>query len=248
MPNGNGWMNMSSDGRKRVLIVDTATDAVVTGIAEIAETGIRVLAERTVADHRRHAELLTTLMAECLAESGVARSELDAVVTGTGPGPFTGLRVGMATGAAFADALSIPAHGVCSLDAIASDTVAAQPDSATVIAVTDARRREVYWALYRDGERVVGPEVQAPATVAQTLTGVDLDAAGGSPAQLALVGWTGGTPLVTVPTVAGLATVAARAVLDGVTPEPLVPLYLRRPDAVERKPRKPIEPKAAGAV
>ena len=78
-------------------------------------------------------------------------NDLDAVVVGCGPGPFTGLRVGMATAAAYGQALGIAVHGVCSLDAIGIDT------AGEVLVVTDARRREVYWARYRDGVRVEGP-------------------------------------------------------------------------------------------
>ena len=86
-------------------------------------------------------------------------ADLDAVVVGCGPGPFTGLRVGMATAAAYGHALGIPVHGVCSLDAIGVRT------SGDTLVVTDARRREVYWARYRDGVRIAGPAVNAPADV-----------------------------------------------------------------------------------
>ncbi|MCR5978784.1 tRNA (adenosine(37)-N6)-threonylcarbamoyltransferase complex dimerization subunit type 1 TsaB [Gordonia jinghuaiqii] len=227
-----------------VLAVDTATDSVVTGVAELTGGSIadvRVLAERVVADHRRHAELLTTLIAESLAESGVSRSALDAVVIGCGPGPFTGLRVGMATGAAFADALGVPAYGVCSLDALAQEADAGSAAS-DVLVVTDARRREVYWGLYRNGERRRGPEVTAPAVVADELArdladGV-IGVAAGSASHLELVGWAGAPPRVRVPSVRGLVAAAAPGIMAGVAPEPLVPLYLRRPDAVEQKARK----------
>lgn len=229
---------------RRVLVIDTATDSVVTGVVEVTGTGlggVRVLAERSVADHRRHAELLTTLIAECLTEAALDRSALDAVVVGCGPGPFTGLRVGMATGAAFADALGLPAHGVCSLDALALEASAAAPAGDTLV-VTDARRREVYWARYRDGERLRGPEVVAPAAVAGEIApdiaaGVVTGVAG-SAAHLELAGWSGRAPEVSAPTARGLAAAAAGPVLDGTEPQPLIPLYLRRPDAVEQKARR----------
>ena len=99
-------------------------------------------------------------------------ADLDAVVVGCGPGPFTGLRVGMATGAAYGHALGIPVYGVCSLDAIGIDT------TGEVLVVTDARRREVYWARYRDGVRVDGPAVNAPADVP-----TDASAVAGSPSM-----------------------------------------------------------------
>ncbi|MGV9858175.1 tRNA (adenosine(37)-N6)-threonylcarbamoyltransferase complex dimerization subunit type 1 TsaB [Gordonia sp. NPDC003425] len=227
---------------RTVLAVDTATDAVVTGVATIGVGGVgdtddavAVLSDRGITDHRRHAELLTTLMSEALAVAGVRRDQLDAVVVGCGPGPFTGLRVGMATGAAFGDALGLPVYGVCSLDAMAADAARHTPRASSILVVTDARRREVYWARYRDGHRVHGPEVAAPADVAVALSAEPADVVAGSPTHLAACGWTGEPPLLTTPTVTGLAAAAAPALLVGASPEPLVPLYLRRPDAVERK-------------
>ncbi|EON33550.1 putative molecular chaperone [Gordonia terrae C-6] len=235
-------------GARLVLAVDTATDSVVTGVAALRSdpgpsgSDVRVLAERVVTDHRRHAELLTSLIAECLTESGTARTDLAAVVVGCGPGPFTGLRVGMATGAAFADALGIPAYGVCSLDALAAEAVPGVDATSQVLVVTDARRREVYWAVYEGGRRLRGPEVAAPAVVAEELA-ADLDegrigAVAGSAAHLELAGWTGGAPAITVPTVRGLIEAAQADIVADREPEPLVPLYLRRPDAVEQKARR----------
>ena len=140
---------------------------------------------------------------------------LDAVVVGCGPGPFTGLRVGMATAAAYGHALGIPVHGVCSLDAIGVDT------AGDVLVVTDARRREVYWARYRDGVRVEGPAVDAPADVPATADGV-----AGSPDHAALFDLPRQPPVY--PTAAGAG--AGRPDWTA-APAPLVPLYLRRPDA-----------------
>ena len=83
------------------------------------------------------------------------------MVAGTGPGPYTGLRVGLVTAAAFADAVGVPTYGVCSLDAIA----AACADEPALLVVTDARRREVYWAHYEYGRRMGTPAVCAPAEI-----------------------------------------------------------------------------------
>ena len=218
-----------------VLVIDTATDVVVTGVGTVAGSGVRVLADRATADHRRHAEVLTTLMSETLDEAGVRRDGLDAVVVGCGPGPFTGLRVGMATGAGFGDALGLPVYGVCSLDAIAADAAQHFPAGSSMAVVTDARRREVYWARYRDGARFSGPDVSAPAVVAESLAAQPVDVAAGSPSHLELCGWQGEPSLVTTPTVRGLLLASADDVVTGAAPGPLVPLYLRRPDAVERK-------------
>ena len=153
---------------RRVLVIDTATHAVVTGLAAVTASGAREVSSRVVADERRHAETLTTLMADCLLEAGWDGADLDAVVVGCGPGPFTGLRVGMATAAAYGDALGIPVYGVCSLDAIAAVAVR-ESGTRSVLVVTDARRREVYWARFLDGECVAGPGVIAPAVLVDEL-------------------------------------------------------------------------------
>jgi tRNA threonylcarbamoyl adenosine modification protein YeaZ len=198
-----------------ILAIDTATPAVTAGVVRRNGDSIEVLAERVTVDPRAHAEQLTPNMVGALADARLTADDLDAVVVGCGPGPFTGLRVGMATAAAYGHALGLPVHGVCSLDAIGVDT------AGDTLVVTDARRREVYWARYQDGVRVDGPAVNAPADVP-----ADVDAVAGSPDHAALFG----LPRVSAvyPTAAGL----VRTVTDWMAqPAPLVPLYLRRPDA-----------------
>lgn len=220
------------------------TRTAVPGIDGSGTTGaggatLTLLAERSVADGRRHAEILTTLIAETLAEAGVRRADIDAVVVGTGPGPFTGLRVGMATAAGFADALGIPAIGVGSLSAIAADVRRRHDAAATVLVATDARRREVYWLLDGPGAGDRQPRVAAPPAVAAALAGQRIDAVGGSAAHLAQIGWDGDDPAAQVPSVTGLVTAAVPALAAGGDPGPLVPAYLRRPDAVEQRDRAP---------
>ena len=210
-----------------VLAVDTSTPAVTAGLVELDASGHRVVASRLTVDARAHAELLTPHVMECFAESGLRPADLGAVVVGTGPGPFTGLRVGMATAAAFADALGVPVHGVCSLDAIAREVGADRE----LLVVTDARRREVYWARYRNGERIEGPAVDKPSVL-------DIGSAAvvaGSPSHVDLFD----LPVEPVesPSPRALVSVAADALLSGAEPEALVPLYLRRPDAVEQAAR-----------
>jgi tRNA threonylcarbamoyl adenosine modification protein YeaZ len=191
-----------------VLAIDTATPAVTAGIVRL--DGIEVLAERVTVDARAHAEQLTPNVLAALADAGLTVDDLGAVVVGCGPGPFTGLRVGMATAAAYGHALGIPVHGVCSLDAIGIESAATASE---ILVVTDARRREVYWARYRDGVRVGGPNVNTPADVPGAAEALE-------------------RPPV-YPTAAGL----VRAVADWTAaPAPLIPLYLRRPDA---KPQQP---------
>ncbi len=211
-----------------VLAIDTATPAVTAGLVALTDEGVEQRAARVVVDPRKHAELLMPLVLEACADAAVVLRDVEAVVVGAGPGPFTGLRVGMVTAAALGDALGIPVHGVCSLDAIAADTVAGGP----LLVVTDARRREVYWAAYdAAGQRTDGPHVEAPAALAERADGHV--AAGGMAAVL-------GRPVVgpDAPSPAGLVRVAAAELLAGIEPGPLEPLYLRRPDAVEPAARK----------
>lgn len=216
-----------------VLAIDTATPEVVTGVVEVTDdAGPIARSQRRELTTRGHAEILTTRILECLTEADVARSELDAVVVGQGPGPFTGLRVGLATGAAFGDALGIPVHGICSLDAIAIQ----ESDVRSLLVVTDARRREVYWARYGCGVRTHGPHVLAPGELIAELAGETIDAAAGSAAHTSLFDHPIRT--TTAPTAAALVRVALPNLIAGVVPGPLTPLYLRRPDAVELKDRK----------
>lgn len=208
-----------------VLALDTATPAVTAGIVSRGDD-LRVLAERRTVDARAHAERLTPNVLAAVTDAGLTMADLDAVVVGCGPGPFTGLRVGMAAAAAFGHALGIGVYGVCSLDAIGI-TVAGVADG-EVLVVTDARRREVYFARYRDGVRIAGPTVCAPADVEVGAA----TAVAGSPEHAALFS----LPVLdnAYPTPSGL--VAAVRNWDE-HPAPLVPLYLRRPDA---KPRSAI--------
>jgi tRNA threonylcarbamoyl adenosine modification protein YeaZ len=198
-----------------VLAIDTATPAVTAGVLRVDGDAVEVLAEQVTVDARAHAERLTPNIVDALADAGVSVGQLDAVVVGCGPGPFTGLRVGMATAAAFGHALGVPVRGVCSLDAIAAGS------TGDVLVVTDARRREVYWARYRDGLRVDGPAVNAAVDVPG-----GAEAVAGSPEHAALFELPRLAPVY--PTAAGLVAAVADWVSE---PDPLVPLYLRRPDA-----------------
>lgn len=200
-----------------ILAIDTSTPAVIAAVLGRGDDGrIDLLAERITVDARAHAELLTPNVVAAVADAGLTLSRIDAVVVGCGPGPFTGLRVGMATAAAYGHALGVPVFGVCSLDAIGGQT------AGEVLVVTDARRREVYWARYADGVRVDGPGVAAAADVPAGPS----EQVAGSPQQCASF------DLPTIgparPTPVGLVA----AVVDwDAEPAPLVPLYLRRPDA-----------------
>ncbi|MCZ2828033.1 tRNA (adenosine(37)-N6)-threonylcarbamoyltransferase complex dimerization subunit type 1 TsaB [Modestobacter sp. VKM Ac-2986] len=205
-----------------LLALDTATPTLVVGLARWSpDGGTEVLAERAVESGNRHAELLTPAVREVLTEAGAAMADLDAVVTGLGPGPYTGLRVGIVTAAAFGDARGLPVHGVCSLDAIGSGARSV---------VTDARRKEVHWATYDDaGQRLTGPGVDRPedAPVADPVVG-----------DVRFAERLGRAVTAADVTTAGL--VRAAVPLLGSPPVPLEPLYLRRPDAVPNVTRKAV--------
>lgn len=196
--------------------------------------GEQVVARAAHSDARGHAENLAPLIADVLAEAGLSSPEVTRVVVGTGPAPFTGLRVGLVTAAAFAAARGVPLHGVPSLEgwALASQGAGAG-DTAEVRVVTDARRREIYTARYAYDDDAAGglrvleqPRVVAPGELAGALA--DERAAGvavvGPGLYPDLLGPSGGTfdP-------AALAVLAAGRVAAGL-PTPAEPLYLRRPD------------------
>lgn len=214
-----------------VLAIDTSTPDLVTGLVD---TSTGQTHDRVIPDTRAHNEQLTPTVRSLLADAAVAFTDLDAVVVGCGPGPFTGLRVGMATAAAFGDALGIPVHGVCSLDAVARRL----PGGRTLVA-TDARRREIYWATYDDGVRTAGPDVVAPADleIPHEVAVISVPERLAEQLPQALRGV---EKLHLTPDATSLVAVADLTT----TPAPLVPLYLRRPDAKEPKqvPRSPAIP------
>jgi len=218
-----------------VLALDTATPAITAGVVALTGGEVVQRSVRVTVDARKHGELLMPGILAACADAGVALRDVEAVVVGIGPGPFTGLRVGLVTAAALGDALGVPVHGVCSLDAIAWDAARDAVVVGPLLVATDARRREIYWAAYdRAGDRIDGPYVEAPAVVAGRV--VELGAvavAGGSGALL-------GLPVLDPesPSPAGLVATAAAALRAGLAPGPLEPLYLRRPDAVEPGTRK----------
>ena len=207
-----------------LLAFDTATPAVTVALSD----GTRVVAERTTVDAMRHGELLAPGIAGVLEDAGVDRRELTAVAVGVGPGPFTGLRVGLVTARTLASVLQIPVHGVCTLDILAAGAVAADTVRGAFHVATDARRKEVYWASYdADGARLSGPEVLRPATVATDGPVV------GRGALMYPDAFPDGR-LPEHPSATVLARVVASGRVERYGPEPM---YLRRPDAAE--PHKP---------
>lgn len=205
-----------------ILALDTSTPAVTVALVEDGEA----LAERSEVGSNRHGELLAPMIADVLASTGTDRQAIQAIGVGSGPGPFTGLRIGLVTAAALADALGVPAYQVCSLDVLARGR-------GEILVATDARRREVYWAVYdAAGTRVVGPRVDRPAEV--PLDGRPVVGPATTLYPELLIGepaWPRATDLA--------ALVASRAV-TGAPSDPLTPRYLRRPDATLPGPPKAV--------
>ena len=217
-----------------ILSIDTsaiASAALLNGEGE-------VLASFATEDTRSHAEVLAPGIAGLLADASVAGTDLDALVVGVGPGPFTGLRAGIATARTLAFAWDKPLHGVMSLDAIAVDAAldAWRLGIDEFAVATDARRKEVYWASYRSTggtpELLDGPHVSDPAVVpALPVYGAG---AGLYPDVLhAVEGFAG-----TQPTAEALGRTAVVRLVRGLPLRTTTPLYLRESDAKVPGPRK----------
>ncbi|MEV0891864.1 tRNA (adenosine(37)-N6)-threonylcarbamoyltransferase complex dimerization subunit type 1 TsaB [Promicromonospora sp. MEB111] len=230
-----------------VLALDTSAAV---AVSLVDEDGTR-LASRSSDERRRHAESLAPLITEVLDEAGIERTDLTAVVAGTGPAPFTGLRVGLVTARTLALSLGIPVLGVPSLDALAVQAVSDLGLRAgqEILATSDARRKEVYWARYRvvahEGphgvpvvERTAGPDVDRAGFVAQG----QLPTPDAGDAPLPVVVGEGAmlypeflpvaddAPLVPDATVLARLALVRRAAGEEL---PTEPLYLRRPDVHE---------------
>ncbi|MGD9962102.1 tRNA (adenosine(37)-N6)-threonylcarbamoyltransferase complex dimerization subunit type 1 TsaB [Nocardioides sp.] len=211
-----------------LLAFDTATASVTVCLYD-PSAGV-VLAERNGIGPMKHGELLAPAIDEVMTQAGVSREELSAIVVGVGPGPYTGLRVGVVTARTLGYALGLPVHGVCSLDAIALAAVddgLAEP----FLVTTDARRKELFWAAYdAAGERVEGPFVDKPAELPQ-----DRPVVGAGPELYPDLFATGTGPRD--PAASALARLVASGRAKVLDPEPI---YLRRPDAVAPGQPKPV--------
>ncbi len=215
-----------------LLALDTATPLVSVAVHD----GTTALAELTSQQPMKHGEQLAPLIEQALAQAGLTRLDLDAIAVGVGPGPFTGLRVGLVTARTLGWVLDVAVHGVCTLDVLALEAVRSgaleadgEPVAFTV--ATDARRKEVYLARYdHTGRRVTGPVVDRPDEVA-----TDGPVVGEGPLL-----YPAAFPHAVGPTRPSAGWLA-RAVVDGLVevlePEPL---YLRRPDAVVSASHKPV--------
>ncbi len=202
-----------------VLAIDTSVGVSVAILRSNGE-----LTQSQAVDHGMQGELTAELISQVVADSGLEISEITDVVVGVGPGPFTGLRVGLVTAAVFAHARNIPIHGICSLDAIAFDY--AKP----CVVVTDARRKELYWARYED-KRIGEPQVSKPEDLLAQFPGSEFVGPG---AQLYPDFISGKVSELKAGSLAKL-FVSGNAQLVDVSP-----MYLRKPDAVEPTTRKPV--------
>ncbi len=207
-----------------VLALDTSSAAVTADLVEVTDSAVTTVAHEQWVGPHGHSEHLAPTIAACLDAGGVTVRDIGALVVGAGPGPFTGLRVGLVTAAAMAEALNIPAYEVCSLDGLA-------PDHGAVLVATDARRKEVYWATYRDGHRIDGPNVSYPADVPRGDATAMLGAGARLYADVLALPLLDGDH----PSPARLVTHALDKIRAGAGSDALIPLYLRRPDAVPPK-------------
>ncbi|WP_411115093.1 tRNA (adenosine(37)-N6)-threonylcarbamoyltransferase complex dimerization subunit type 1 TsaB [Streptomyces sp. 029-5] len=215
-----------------LLAVDTATPAVTVALHD----GSSVLAEESQVDARRHGELLLPAVDRVLAGAGLKPDAVTDVIVGVGPGPYTGLRVGLVTALTLGSALGVPVRGLCTLDGLAYASGAEGP----FVVATDARRKEVYWARYADAcTRLTEPAVDRPADIAEAVAGLPAVGAG------ALL-YPGTFPDARGPehqSAAALASLAAERLASGGEFLPALPLYLRRPDAQVPKNYKVVTPK-----
>ncbi|WP_304451916.1 tRNA (adenosine(37)-N6)-threonylcarbamoyltransferase complex dimerization subunit type 1 TsaB [Nocardiopsis sp. YSL2] len=211
-----------------LLAFDTATPAVTAAIGESGPDGaFRLRASAASVDARRHGELLSPTIHRLAEEAGITLADLDHVAVGIGPGPYTGLRVGLATGHALADALGVPCHGVTTLDALAFATGRTAP----FVAMTDARRKEVFWARYDDRLHRVGEvAVDRPAEI--DTGGLPLVGHGAGMYAEAF-GPAAADPDPLYPDAGAMAELALLRLRQGTALPAPEPLYLRRPDAVE---------------
>jgi tRNA threonylcarbamoyl adenosine modification protein YeaZ len=207
-----------------MLGIDTATPVTTVGLTrvDIDDGTVVVVDERNHRDPRRHGEILPQLVDDVLRSSRVRPSEVKTVAVGVGPGAYSGLRVGIAAAEALGLALEIPVVGVVTLDALAFATGIDEPFAI----VTDARRREVFVAHYRDHRTAKGPPtVGSPELVASTVGGGRVLAPGETPLLPGV-----DFEQCPDPSAASVCAVAADRLRSGSPTTPVAPLYLRRPD------------------
>ncbi len=216
-----------------ILGLDTATQAVGAAVLDTATDD--VVGRAGFVGPSAHGEQLAPAVERALAAAGAVPGDLGAVAVGRGPGPFTGLRVGLVHASVLGWALGIPVHGVCSLDALARQAVAEGLREPFLVA-TDARRREVHWARYdATGRRTAGPNVGPAGAIPDRDVPIVGVGARLYPEQLP----DGRGPLHPDP--AHVARIGADLLASGQSPD-VSPMYLRRPDVTVGSPRKRVTP------
>lgn len=219
-----------------LLAFDTSSPAVTVALAEVGATAgdVSIRAAQTDVAVNRQGELLMPLIETILTKAGTAPADLAAIAVGLGPGPFTGLRVGVVTAKAMGDALRIPTYGECSLRLVSLLPLGV---------VTNARRKQVYWAVTSATGLVAGPDIDTPANAAARLADHDTITVCGEGAALYPEAF---DDFAILPDAYPRADVLALRVADRMRShapsEELVPLYLRRPDAVPPGAPKQVTP------
>ena len=185
-----------------------------------------VIAEVNYLEPMTHSERIGSAIEKVLQDSGIQANQISTVVVGVGPGPFTGLRVGLAAARYFAVGAQAELVGVCSLDSIALDFYSENPDAGNLLVTTDARRKEVFWATYSgvvEGvpTRTHGPSVNKEEDIAgfidvTTFARTELGVRAGALGQIAF----------------------AQELTGVETRKDITPIYLREPDAVPSKGKK----------
>lgn len=211
----------------KLMVVDTALGLCTAGVFEVEGATVRRLGLRSEPMVKGHSERIAGFARDAALEAGMAFADLDRIGVTVGPGSFTGLRVGLAFAQGLAAALNRPVVGVSALDALA----ASADEAATVAALIDARRGQVYARFWRDGEPAGPAEALTLEAAAARIATMEADAVlVGSGAALFAEAVAGPRLLgLDGPAPEALARLAAAA---DPTLAPPRPLYLRAPDAI----------------
>ena len=203
-----------------ILAIDTSV-----GISVAVHDGTEILSEVTATEYGLQGELTSQFISTALSAAQITMNDIRNIVVGVGPGPFTGLRVGITTALTLSYALNVPVHGLCSLDALGSHVVGEG------IVVTDARRKELYWARYVDGVRCDGPSVDKPEAIVTRYPSTPICGPG---SQLYPNVVSGTVMQIQAGALAEMFTQGKGQIHE------VVPMYLRKPDAVEPGKRKQV--------